>query len=557
MKHSKFISIVLVFAMVLTMVSLAVTTAFASTVEDGYYLMGVLNGSPRWDEATLSTNRKLEANPFGYGEYMLDWAFSDGDSIKIAKVENGVITKWYKDGMDNDFKITYESAGTGDCTVYFRPEGNSDWTYYYLTVIPKVEPTEQTEPTQAQKLSDGYYLSGKINGVEQSTVDTITADKKLVANPKVSGEYTIDYSLSGGDNFSVVEIKDGVITKSRVNGLNITCLVSESGEKTVYFKPETSITSPYTYLFFKAKSQQRPQMPIKTIYLNTANSDWTISNGESILASSGSTLDILQFSFMKKVSENIYSFEVPIIENADYFQFEKLSEGLYPETKYVEGKRWTNIVKYSQSLSMPTGTDNMYNISSNTWGYYSPTSPIDDGYYLMGSFGGVAKWDAASLSKDRKFAENEFAPGEFMLDYTFRSGDEIKVAKVENGTITAWYNDLGENYKIDDGNKGKATVYFRPNGNTDWSYYYLTVIPKTELKYFRGDVNLSGSVEIIDVTIIQRYLAHFGDNLSQVQVACADADANGDVNIVDCTQIQRFLAHLSCSSHVGEAFSIG
>ncbi|MBQ0098760.1 MAG: hypothetical protein KBS62_07530, partial [Oscillospiraceae bacterium] len=109
---------------------------------------------------------------FAKGEYMLDWTFYDGDAIKVAKVASGAITTWYKDGMDNEYKITAEGGKTGEGTLYFRPEGNAEWSYFYLTVQPKVVPTETpstvapttAEPTQPAFDFSNYCLCGYING---------------------------------------------------------------------------------------------------------------------------------------------------------------------------------------------------------------------------------------------------------------------------------------------------------------------------------------------------------------------------------------------------------
>ena len=57
-----------------------------------------------------------------------------------------------------------------------------------------------------------------------------------------------------------------------------------------------------------------------------------------------------------------------------------------------------------------------------------------------------------------------------------------------------------------------------------------------------GDVDLNGDVEILDVTILQRYLASQKE-LTYEQLMLADVDDNGDVDIIDATLLQRYLAH--------------
>ncbi|MBQ6626447.1 MAG: starch-binding protein, partial [Ruminococcus sp.] len=55
--------------------------------------------------------------------------------------------KWFNDGGDN-YMIGATSNKVGPGTIYFRPEGNADWSYNFFTVQPKtVDPTEK--PTEA------------------------------------------------------------------------------------------------------------------------------------------------------------------------------------------------------------------------------------------------------------------------------------------------------------------------------------------------------------------------------------------------------------------------
>lgn len=108
----------------------------------------------------------------------------------------------------------------------------------------------------------------------------------------------------------------------------------------------------------------------------------------------------------------------------------------------------------------------------------SVTPIADAGYYLVGTIGGENFWFVDADSADRMFTANEFAEGEYMLDYTFAEGDEIKVVYFDGVEITDWYADLADNYVIPAEEAGEGTVYFMPDGNADWGYFYFTVVPK-------------------------------------------------------------------------------
>lgn len=61
-------------------------------------------------------------------------------------------------------------------------------------------------------------------------------------------------------------------------------------------------------------------------------------------------------------------------------------------------------------------------------------------------------------------------------------------------------------------------------------------------KYLVGDIDYSGDITIIDVTQIQRHVAHLSD-FDEVDKLVSDVDANGMVNIIDATIVQRHVAH--------------
>ncbi len=125
---------------------------------EGYYLVGTLNGKSLWDAASLTSDRKLYANPDVSGEYFLPWTFYGGDELKIVYYDGAAIKNWYAPSGDN-YKIGAGSNKVGDTTIFFRPAGNSSWSYNYFTVKPRsasdptipptVKPTQPTEkPTQ-------------------------------------------------------------------------------------------------------------------------------------------------------------------------------------------------------------------------------------------------------------------------------------------------------------------------------------------------------------------------------------------------------------------------
>ena len=78
-------------------------------------------------------------------------------------------------------------------------------------------------------------------------------------------------------------------------------------------------------------------------------------------------------------------------------------------------------------------------------------------------------------------------------------------------------------------------------GEVALNYIVISGLPMGDFEM--GDIDLNGVVEILDVTALQRHLAHL-TTLSEKQLALADVDHNGYPDITDGTRIQRYLAKL-------------
>lgn len=94
--------------------------------------------------------------------------------------------------------------------------------------------------------------------------------------------------------------------------------------------------------------------------------------------------------------------------------------------------------------------------------------------------------------------------------------------------------------------------YFYDNGKmTDLMQWYkdtlnndmggTLVIKGLTFKPESGDVNLDSNVDILDVTLIQQYLAEL-EQLSTNQKKLADFNGDGEIDISDATAIQVKIA---------------
>ena len=82
------------------------------------------------------------------------------------------------------------------------------------TQTPTSKPTETTAPTtptDSGEVTEGYYLVGSLNGKKLWDAGTLTADRKLYANPGVSGEYFLPWTFYGGDELKIVHFNGSSI----------------------------------------------------------------------------------------------------------------------------------------------------------------------------------------------------------------------------------------------------------------------------------------------------------------------------------------------------------
>ncbi len=108
-----------------------------------------------------------------------------------------------------------------------------------------------------------------------------------------------------------------------------------------------------------------------------------------------------------------------------------------------------------------------YHDSSSWKGGHIYTTRLLDGYYLIGRNG----FDVSNLTDADKFSDSTDDQGQHTLTTTLTAGQEIKVVKVQNSTITAWYPDQGGNYTVDAAHAGNKTIYFKSTYNSDWSAF--------------------------------------------------------------------------------------
>ena len=168
------------------------------SVADGYYLVGTMTD---WKADAAFKFSENTANP---GEYMLSTTLAATDGIKAVKVENGAITTWYPDGMDNEY--TVDAAHAGDVTIYFKTTYQSDWStfggYMYIDGGSAPTPDPTTAPTEAPDVTDRTIIFSNNKGFSTVNIYYWSEEDQPVDWPGVPMTY-LDTNEMGEKRYTI------------------------------------------------------------------------------------------------------------------------------------------------------------------------------------------------------------------------------------------------------------------------------------------------------------------------------------------------------------------
>lgn len=171
--------------------STAIVTTNVDDLKDGYYLLGTFNGVSYWQD-NIDINNKLYVNSTGKNEeYILYKYLYPGDQMKVVKVENGVITEFYKSNEYSNYTVSANFRNKeGNYKILFRPKGKSNWLYTYInaskvngSTVPTYppQPTEATEATEKPTDPVVEYQYGDANNDGQITITDATIIQRHLA----------------------------------------------------------------------------------------------------------------------------------------------------------------------------------------------------------------------------------------------------------------------------------------------------------------------------------------------------------------------------------------
>ncbi len=114
---------------------------------------------------------------------------------------------------------------------------------------------------------------------------------------------------------------------------------------------------------------------------------------------------------------------------------------------------------------------------------YPPTlnPELKPSFYLVGTLGGEDLWSVETLEPERMLTPCSDGLMTYCIEWTFKKGDEIKIAYFNGEAFTSWYKDGEDAFVIteESGLVGYGRLVFTVIGNSSWEYVYFDITPTT------------------------------------------------------------------------------
>ena len=82
----------------------------------------------------------------------------------------------------------------------------------------------------------------------------------------------------------------------------------------------------------------------------------------------------------------------------------------------------------------------------------------------------------------------------------------------------------------------------------------LSASAESRRVYYRGDVNVDGVIDLLDVIALQKYILGYGPLTNEAAALCADANGDGSVDVYDLGVLRRYVVNEIREEALGEKF---
>ncbi len=197
-----------------------------------YFLKNNWNGAETWTWKEMTNDD---------GSYILAEVVFGGEGVNLNTAESDEGAAWIAAEDIETFDLSYEPATLGalDTVVFFfDPEEVN--VYTGANGLSALILGKYVAPVPQPVLADGFYLIGKIGGVEGWTIADLKAEQKFAPNLENPVEFMLDVTLAEGDELKVVNVLNNEITAwfPGDGSSNFVVTAAYAGEKTVYFRPD-------------------------------------------------------------------------------------------------------------------------------------------------------------------------------------------------------------------------------------------------------------------------------------------------------------------------------
>lgn len=386
-------------------------------------------------------------------------------------------------------------------------EGVTDWSNVYQIKIDEAANLTfwlnnvyfYTTQTKTIDLVDGYYLIGTMNSWD---LHNVTAADKFAVNPANEKEYVLTTTLAENDEFKVVEVANNAIVTGKwfpAEAGNYVVDFAHAGEnKDIYFRPdyeggegwyanciyvaESTDNNPWeswfaigdswtpeteSYLEWDAENEKA------TVHIAIdKNGQWRAQvKYHGPIAEEGKWYRV---ALKMKANNAIQNVTVKYQDNKEMIYVNDIA--LENDVEFVFDQKGAGIADGNGIMVLDFGfakagdVIEIYDVVIEET--EAPEQVLADGYYLIGTIGGVSGWTVADVKAENKFEQNPENNAEYMLNVTLAEGDELQVVNVINDKISGdWFpGGEGNNYIVDADHAGEVTIYFRPDreGGDDW-----------------------------------------------------------------------------------------
>ena len=448
----------------------------AFTISYNGYLVNQYGEPAMCAETALKTFFGYKSSVRGYlrdGYYDIMRSWSDGEWMALLKREldahrpimyaghdpnGGGGHSFICDGYDSENKFHFNWGWGNYCDGYYN--------------INNLVPTDGHSYTAGHDVIVGIEPEGEY-GYSLLVNDTKTIQLKRAGDFEGYQQwYTDAASLKANDVVKVLNNETniswaiGILNPASSNHVTNTAsglVVDKDGTYTMYLK--LKFEADEIYVAPLPDEDEDPE-ELPEVYLAGDMNGWNATANKFDPAEDERTAS-LTISLEKK------KYEFKIVSNGKWL-------GTYGDDGlYRVHRDWPLVEKFDKVNTDNTNIELKADVAGDymfTWNYaekslyvtYPDKSQVAyrlrDGYYLIGS---KQSWSVDNVTSDLLFMTNEYADGEFMLKADLVSGDEIKVAWVEEDEVVKWYPE-GDNYVITSKTEGKKIIYFRPVWHEDW-----------------------------------------------------------------------------------------